>query len=376
VGTAEAKKPVLSGAPAGAEAEPPPELGKEALLALYGHMVTLRAFDTRCLNLNRQGRIHFFAPSSGQEAAIVGSAAALAPEDWALPSYREAGVLIARGVPLRALMDQIFGNATDLTKGRQMPNHWASRRHRIVSISSPIATQIPQAAGVAYAQKLRRERAATIVYFGDGATSEGDFHAGMNFAGVSRVPCVFFCQNNQWAITVPVERQTASETIAVKAQAYGFEGVRCDGNDVIAVYRTVKQALDKARAGGGPTLIEALTYRMGPHSTSDDPRRYRPEDAVEPWRGKDPIARFERLLRARGLLDDARVEKIAADARDAVGRAVDEAEKAGPPAPATVFDDVYAKPGEHLERQRRELEDLIARGIVEDPRRKHASGGH
>jgi TPP-dependent pyruvate/acetoin dehydrogenase alpha subunit len=274
------------------------------------------------------------------------------------------------------LLDQVYGNATDLAKGRQMPNHWVSRRLRIVSISSPIATQIPQAAGLAYSQKLKRERAATMVYFGDGATSEGDFHAGMNFAGVLRAPCVFFCQNNQWAITLPVERQTASETIAVKAKAYGFDGVRIDGNDVLLVYKTVKAALEKARAGGGPTLIEALTYRMGPHSTSDDPRRYRPEDALEPWRTKDPIARYERTLRGLSVIDDAEIERIAAECRDEVSRAVEEAERTGPPAPETIFEDVYARPDARLERQRQELRDLLARGIVLDPRARHAEGGH
>lgn len=376
MGIAEARKVHPEGGP---PAELPAELTPERLLAIYRLMVTLRTFDARCLNLNRQGRIHFFAPSLGQEAAIVASAAALAPEDWAFPTYREAGLCLTRGMTVRQLMDQIYGNATDLTKGRQMPNHWASRRHRIVSISSPIATQIPQAAGCAYAQKLRRERAATICYFGDGATSEGDFHAGLNFAGVLRAPVVFFCQNNQWAITVPVSRQTASETIAIKAKAYGFEGVRCDGNDAIAVYRTVKAALEKAYAGGGPTLIEALTYRMGAHSTSDDPRRYRPESEVEPWLAKDPVARFERLLRERGVLDDARIEEIAARARDEVGAAVDAAEAAGPPAPSTLFDDVYAGRHPSIDRQRKELEDLIARGIVADPRKKArgaGGGGH
>jgi TPP-dependent pyruvate/acetoin dehydrogenase alpha subunit len=255
-----------------------------------------------------------------------------------------------------------------------MPNHWASRRHRIASISSPIATQIPQAAGCAYAQKLKRERAATIVYFGDGATSEGDFHAGMNFAGVWKVPCVFFCQNNQWAITVPIEKQTASESIAVKAVAYGFSGVRVDGNDVIAVFRTVRQALEKARAGGGPTLIEALTYRIGPHSTSDDPRRYRPEQDVEPWRAKEPIPRFERYLRQRGLLDDAAVHRIVSEASEAVRAAAEAAGAAPPPAPTSIFDDAYAGPHHRISEQRAELDSLIARGVVKPP--PAHGGGH
>jgi pyruvate dehydrogenase E1 component alpha subunit len=342
----------------------PQELTPERLLELYRNMVRLRTLDSRALNLQRQGRIHFYAPSTGQEAAVVGSAAALGPDDWAFPSYREAGVLLARGVPMRTIVDQLFGNASDLVKGRQMPNHWTGRRWKLVSISSPVGTQIAQAPGFAYAQKLKKERAATVVYFGDGATSEGDFHAGMNFAGVWKVPCVFFCQNNQWAITCPIEKQTASESIAVKAKAYGFEGARIDGNDVLEVYRTVKRALEKAYRGLGPTLIEALTYRMGPHSTSDDPRRYRAEALCEPWKAKDPIERFERFLRDGGLLDDAKAEEIAEAARAEVARAIEEAEKAGPPAPGTLFEDVYARPTALLERQRKEIEDLIARGIV------------
>jgi len=352
----------------------PADLSREQLLEIYRLMVTLRTFDTRSLNLNRQGRIHFFAPSTGQEGAIVGSAFALAPDDWAFPTYREGGVCLTRGMSLRSLYDQIFGNATDLTKGRQMPNHWASRKHRIASISSPIATQIPQATGCAYAQKIKKEHAATIAYFGDGATSEGDFHAGMNFAGVWKVPCVFFCQNNQWAITVPLEKQTASETIAIKASAYGFEGVRVDGNDVLAVYRIVKKALEKAKAGLGPTLIEALTYRLGPHSTSDDPRRYRPETAVEPWRSKDPLVRYERFLRQAGLLDDAAVERTAQEASEAVRLAAEAAEKQPPPLPETIFEDAYADPPKAIAEQRAELMDLIARGIVLPP--KAHAGGH
>jgi 2-oxoisovalerate dehydrogenase E1 component alpha subunit len=350
--------------PDGSAEKVPSELTPERLLELYRLMVTLRAFDTRSLNLNRQGRIHFFAPATGQEAAIVGSAYALDREDWVFPTYREGGVLLVRGVPLRTLYDQIFGNATDLTKGRQMPNHWASREHRVVSISSPVGTQIAQAPGFAYAQKLKKERAATVCYLGDGATSEGDFHAGMNFAGVLKVPCVFFCQNNQWAITVPCARQMACESIAAKAAAYGFEGVRVDGNDVLAVYRTVRQALEKARSGGGPTLIEALTYRIGPHSTSDDPRRYRPESDVEPWRAKDPITRFERFLRKLGHLDEKGVKRTIDAASDAVREAAEAAEKAGPPPVASIFDDVYAQPTPLLREQRAELEDLIEKGVV------------
>ncbi|RME74409.1 MAG: pyruvate dehydrogenase (acetyl-transferring) E1 component subunit alpha [Planctomycetota bacterium] len=348
----------------GASVEPPEGLDPERLLSLYRNMVRLRVFDRRALNLQRQGRINFYAPASGQEAAMIGSAAALEPQDVAYPTYRESGVCLQRGMSLRTMADQLFGNARDLVKGRQMPNHWSSREHNIVSISSCIATQIPQAAGTGMAQRFRGENAATICYFGDGATSEGDFHAGLNFAGVFRANTVFFCQNNQWAITVPVTRQTAAPSIAIKASAYGFEGIRIDGNDLLVVYKTVREALEKARSGGGPTLIEALTYRMGPHSTSDDPRRYRTEQEVETWRRRDPIERLQRYLEARGWIDAEQVERIAAEAKEEVDRAISEAEAVGPPEPETLFEDVYARPTPQLERERRELLDLIRRGVV------------
>ncbi|GIW72868.1 MAG: 3-methyl-2-oxobutanoate dehydrogenase [Planctomycetota bacterium] len=348
-----------------ASEELPAELDPQRLVGWYRNMVLLRSFDRRALNLQRQGRIYFYAPASGQEAAQIGSAAALQDGDWMFPTYREAGACYQRGLSLQALADQLFGNARDLTKGRQMPNHFACAALRIVSISSPIATQIPQAAGCAIAQKIKRERAATLCYFGDGATSEGDFHAGMNFAGVFRAPCVFFCQNNQWAITVPVSRQTGSESIAIKAKAYGFEGYRVDGNDILAVYTSVKQALDKARAGGGPTLIEALTYRMGPHSTSDDPRRYRSESEVAEWERRDPIVRFERWLRSRGWLDDATVAAIERETAAEVEQAIRSAEAVDAPPPQSLFEDLYAEPTPRLREQQRELLGLIERGVVE-----------
>ncbi len=332
-----------------------PSLSKDLLIRLWKNMVLTRALDTRCMNLQRQGRIHFYAPSSGQEASTTGSSLALEETDWCFPSYREVGVLVGRGMPLDAIANQVYGNAKDWTKGRQMPVHWASRKYRVLSISSPIATQIPQAVGCAYAMKLRKDPSIAIAYFGDGATSEGDFHVGLNFAGVWKVPCVFFCQNNQWAISVPLAKQTASETIAIKARAYGFEGVRVDGNDVLAVYQAVRAAREKAVKGGGPTLIEALTYRMGPHSTSDDPRRYRPESETQKWQGKDPIVRFRQYLLERGVLKAEEAERLEEEARAAVTKATDEAETVGPPDPGTLLDDVYSKKPPHLEEQRGRL---------------------
>ena len=258
-----------------------PKIGDEDLKKLYRALVLVRTLDARMLSLQRQGRIGFYVPSSGEEALQIGSAAALRPEDWVFPAYREPGAALWRGYPIDKLVNQFYGNAEDLSKGRQMPNHYGDRDINLVSISSPVGTQIPHAVGAAWAMKIRGEPKVSLVYFGDGATSAGDFHVSMNFAGVFRVPCVFLCKNNQWAISVPLAKQTAARTLAIKAIAYGFEGVRVDGNDVLAVYAAVKKAVATARGGGGPTLVEAVSYRMGPHSSSDDPTRYRKAEEVE-----------------------------------------------------------------------------------------------
>src|SRR5207247_2136170 len=208
--------------------------------------------------------------------------------------------------------------AKDPQHGRQMPNHFGSRDINYVTTSSPVGTQIPHAVGAAWAAKIRKDDVVSLAYFGDGATSEGDFHSGMNFAGVFKTPTIFFCKNNQWAISVPIARQTASKTIAQKAQAYGFEGVRVDGNDLLAVYAATKAAADKARAGGGPTLIEALTYRMGPHSSSDDPTRYRATEEVDRWREKDPIDRMRKYLELKGLWSEADDDRLRAEIDDLI----------------------------------------------------------
>jgi pyruvate dehydrogenase E1 component alpha subunit len=341
-----------------------PKLGDGELKRLYQGLVQIRVLDTRMLSLQRQGRIGFYVPSSGEEAVQVGSVAALDPEDWIFPAYREPGCALWRGFPIQDLVNQFYGNAEDLSKGRQMPNHYAHRDLHIVSISSPVGTQIPHAVGGAWAMQIRGDKKASIVYFGDGATSQGDFHAGMNFAGVFRVPCVFFCKNNQWAISVPVGRQTASKTLAQKAQAYGFEGVRVDGNDVLAVFAATKRAVDRARGGGGPTLIEAVTYRMGPHSSSDDPTRYRKPEEVEFWRQKDPVERFRRYLVAKGIFDAAWDESIRKEFDDAITEAVRHAEKVPPPPMETLFSDVYADLPAHLREQ---MEEFLKGGFRRRP---------
>jgi len=338
-----------------AEANLEPEVNDETLRKFYATMFLSRALDARMLSLQRQGRIGFYVPAVGQEAAQVGAASALEKEDWVFPAYREPAAALWRGFPLRKLVSQFFGNADDLSKGRQMPNHYANRDVNYMSVSSPVGTQIPLAVGAAWAMRMRNERSVTLVFFGDGATSEGDFHVGMNFAGVFKAPTVFFCQNNGWAISIPVHRQTASETIHVKAEAYGFEGVRVDGNDVLATHVVTANAVRHARAGNGPTLIEAVTYRMGPHSSSDDPKRYRSEADVEAWKEKDPIERFRRYLETRGIWTLGWQEDLAKRVDDQISEAVKHAESIPPPPLEDLFTDVFAEMPPHLREQMDEL---------------------
>ncbi len=341
-----------------------PKLPADVLKNLYRHLVLVRTLDTRMLSLQRQGRIGFYVPSSGEEAVQIGSAAALQPEDWIFPAYREPGVGLWRGFPLPQYVCQMYGNAEDLLHGRQMPNHYALREVNLVSISSPVGTQIPHAVGAAWAMKIRGEPKVSIAYFGDGATSEGDFHVAMNFAGVFQVPCVFLCKNNQWAISVPLGRQTASRTLAEKAAAYGFEGVRVDGNDLLAVYSATKAAVARARSGGGPTMIEALTYRMGPHSSSDDPTRYRKAEEVEYWRQRDPVERFRRYLEHKGMYDKGWDEALHAELDAAITEAVRHAEKVPPPPTESMFTDVYADMPWHIREQ---MEEFVKGGFRRRP---------
>ncbi|MBI4575294.1 MAG: pyruvate dehydrogenase (acetyl-transferring) E1 component subunit alpha [Planctomycetes bacterium] len=349
-------EPVLQAKTAGV---PPGEASTGLSLAelkhLYRTMVRTRALDERGMNLQRQGRIAFYVPSTGQEAAHIGSAFALRADDWVFPSYREPGIALLRGAPVRELVLQLYGRDLGRTRGRQMPNHFAFADLHLVSISSPIGTQIVQATGCAMAMRARGRDQVAMTWFGDGATSSNDFHVGLNFAGVYRAPVVFFCQNNGWAITLPVDRQTASTTLAVKAKAYGLPGVRVDGNDVRAVVTAARDAVDRARAGGGPTLIEAVTYRMGPHSTSDDPRRYRTEAECETWARRDPLERLRHDLEGQGAWTQAQEDEVRAAARDEVNTAVAEAEAAPSPDPRDLFEEVYAELPWNLEEQRRGL---------------------
>ena len=248
---------------------------------VYRAMLRVRLLDEKMLLMQRQGRIAFFGPSSGQEASICGSGFVARKQDWLFPALREGGALLMRGFPLERYFGQLFGNVLDVQKGRQQPMHFSSGDYKYLSLSSVIATQLPQAVGAAYAAKIKGDDCVTFGYIGDGGTSEHDFHMAMNFSAVWKVPCVIICQNNQWAISVPFEQQTASKGIAVKASAYGMPGVAVDGNDALAVIAAPREAHARALRGEGPTLLELVTYRRGGHSSSDDPTRYRDEARTE-----------------------------------------------------------------------------------------------
>jgi len=340
-------------------------LPDEAVLRLYRWMVLERALDERMITLQRQGRIGFYIGSIGEEAAVFGAAAAMDERDWIFPCYREHGAALLRGMPLVSFLCDLLGNAGDAMKGRQMPCHEAWRPGRYASISSPIATEIPHAVGAAWAARLKGEEMVSLTYFGEGATSAHDFHTGLNFAAVHKIPVVFVCRNNGWAISMPREKQTAAETIAQKALGYGMRGERVDGNDLLAVFAATRRARVRAAAGEGPTLVECVTYRIEGHSTSDDPRVYRPAELVEPWKKKDPILRVRRYLARRGALDDAADTRIRDEVRAQIQRALAEAEAFAPKPPVeSLFEDVYAEP---LRQQREQLEEL-ERAIAADPR--------
>ncbi len=347
----------------------PPDLRPDDLVRMYRQMAFLRTLDTRMLSLQRAGRIGFYGTCTGEEAAVIGGAMALEPQDWVFPALRQGGVALLRGYSLASLVAQNMGNSRDLLKGRQMPWHYSDRSVNHVSWSSVIATQLPHAVGAAYAAKLRGDKVVCVAYAGDGATSESDFHVACNFAGVWKVPVIFFVQNNQWAISVPFRVQTASDGIAVKAEAYGFPGVRVDGNDALAVYRVTKEAADRARRGEGPTLLEAVTYRMGGHSSSDDPTRYRDASEVEEWGKRDPIVRLRRYLEEHALWGAAQEEKAQKEFNEQISAAIAEAEAGGPPPIGTLFDDVYAQMPAGLREQReqlkREVEEKHGLGKVE-----------
>ncbi|HMH49665.1 MAG TPA: pyruvate dehydrogenase (acetyl-transferring) E1 component subunit alpha [Candidatus Acidoferrum sp.] len=326
-----------------------PDLPDADLKRLYHWMVLARRLDERMVRLQRQGRIGTFAPIKGQEASQLGTVACLSPTDWMVPSFRETAAMIWRGWPIEKLLLFFSGH---LEGGQPAPD-----QHDL-PITIPVATQIPHAVGLAYAAQYRGDDAVVMTYFGDGATSEGDFHEALNFAGVWHVPVVFVCQNNQWAISVPLKKQTHSRTIAEKAHAYGFPGIQVDGNDVLAVYAAAREAVERARRGDGPTLIECVTYRLGVHTTADDPTKYRSAEEVAEWERKDPLTRFTAYLQKRNLLEEGLEDRVDAEIAEAVARF-----EALPPADAlTMFDHVYAELPPHLRAQRESLAQRLRDG--------------
>ncbi|MBU1197010.1 pyruvate dehydrogenase (acetyl-transferring) E1 component subunit alpha [Candidatus Micrarchaeota archaeon] len=294
-----------------------PKLDELTLKKMYETMVRSRAMDKKAISLQRQGRCYTYVPTEGQEAAQVGSVMASKKEDWMVPAFRENAAYLAKGVSMRTLFLYWMGHE----EGSRF-----EKDQNCFPVSIPVGSQVGHAVGLAWAAKIQGKRQAAITFFGDGASSEGDFHESANFAGVFQIPCVFICQNNQYAISTPRARQTRSETIAQKAIAYGFEGIQVDGNDVLAMYVATKKALEKGYAGKGPTLIEAITYRIAAHTTSDDPKRYRDEAEVEAWRKKDPIARFQTYLKKNGFWNEAYEKEVQEKAAREVEEAVKKAE--------------------------------------------------
>ncbi len=332
-----------------------PKLSADDLRSLYRAMLLGRRLDERMVRLQRQGRIGTFAPIKGQEASQMGSAFTLRRQDWMVPSFRETAAMVWRGWPIEKLLLFFAGY---LEGGSPAPD-----QHDL-PVTIPVATQLPHAVGLAYAAQYRGDDVVVMTFFGDGATSEGDFHEALNMAGVWHVPVVFVCQNNQWAISVPLKKQTHSRTIAQKALAYGLPGIQVDGNDVLAVYVAAREAVERARQGQGPTLIECVTYRLGFHTTADDPSKYRSEEEVRAWERKDPLTRFRAYLEQRQLLEDGLEQRV----DEEIAAAVRRFEAALPADPLTVFDHVYAEMPPHLAAQRAELEArLAARGETHAP---------
>jgi pyruvate dehydrogenase E1 component alpha subunit len=326
-----------------------PDIPDDRLLWIHHMMLLARRFDERMLKLQRQGRIGTFAPVQGQEASQLGTAAVLRDSDWLVPAFREVAAEMARGKTMEGILLSYggFNQGATVANGRNN-----------LPVSVPVGSQVIHAVGLAYGMKYRKKDDVALVYFGDGATSEGDFHEGLNFAAAFQVPAIFVCQNNQWAISFPRSKQTRSKTLAQKALAYGMPGIQVDGNDVLAVYSATKEAVDRARSGGGPSLIECVTYRLSMHTTADDPKRYRTDQDVEEWQKRDPIPRFQKYLKDKGLLTDERIQEIEGEIETQIQEAVDRAEKQmeelGGEA-LVMFENLYAEMPPYLQAQRDEL---------------------
>jgi pyruvate dehydrogenase E1 component alpha subunit len=325
-------------------------LDDQTTFTLFRQMLLTRLADQRCLSLQRQGRFGTYAPIWGQEACQIGSTHLLQKGDWVLPAFREIGATLAMGVLLKTYMLYWMGNEL----GSRVPEGI-----NVMPISIPVGTHMLHAVGVAWAAKLKGEKTVTLTYFGDGATSKGDFHEAMNFAGVFKTATIFFCQNNQYAISLPRRLQTASETIAQKAIAYGFGGIQVDGNDLFAVWEATKEAVDRARSGGGPTLIEGVTFRFGPHTTADDPTKYRKEEEIELWRPLDPLVRLRLYLKEKGLWTEPVEQQLSEEIQKEIDQAVKDAEAVPAPGPEDIFKYVFAEMTPPLKEQLEYLKSTL-----------------
>ncbi|MDX1341586.1 MAG: thiamine pyrophosphate-dependent dehydrogenase E1 component subunit alpha [Reinekea sp.] len=336
-----------------------PEFDESFAVKLYQDLVFTRVLDERMVNAQRQGRIPFYLASLGEEAASVGSTAALKDQDMIFAQYREQGALRFRGFTAEQFMDQCFSNERDLGKGRQMPIHYGSKALNYMTISSPLATQIPQAAGYSYGQKLQGNDAVTICYFGEGAASEGDFHAGLNMAAVLNCPTIFLCRNNGYAISTPAEEQFKGDGVASRGIGYGINTIRVDGNDLLAVFVATQMAREYALANNAPVLIEAMSYRLGAHSTSDDPTGYRSKEEEAKWAKKDPILRYKHWLTQKGWWDDNKEKALYSEYREEILAQMKAAEKRPVPTLDHLITDVYDEPTEQLKQQLTELKQHV-----------------
>ncbi len=336
-----------------------PKLDAEKSLYLYRLMLTARRLDERCINMQRQGRIGTYGPCRGQEACHCAATIVMEPQDWIVHAFREPGSLLHRGWSLETVLRYWGG----YEEGCRPPDGVNDAPYAV-----PIATQTLHAMGIAWGMKLRGDNHAVLCYCGDGGTSEGDFHEAMNFAGVYHLPVVFLIENNQWAISIPREKQTASETLAQKALAYGFDGLQLDGNDPLAVYVGTTEAVDKAKQGVGPTLIEAVTYRLGVHTTADDPTKYRSQDEVRKWEKLDPIPRYRDYLLERGVLNQKLIDEIESEILAEVAAAVERYEAGQNVDPLDCFDYMYAELPAELVEQRQEFKAALEReGFLKRP---------
>lgn len=335
-----------------------PFLDEATLLKLYRGMLLIRRVDERMLAKQRQGKVGFYGTITGQEATPVALGLASHSSDWIFPALRESAAMLLRGFPLSTWLAQVYGNDADVNKGRQMPSHMSGKSVNQVSWSSCIGPQLPQAVGAAYAMKKKAQPSVAYGFCGDGATSQGDFHIAMNFASKWNVPALIICQNNHWSISVPTERQTIAETIAMKARLYGIPGLRIDGNDVVGLYTAIKKARQYAVDGHGPCFIECLTYRIGPHSSSDDPTRYRANSEVETWKMRDPILRMERHLTRAQILTETVKTQIEEGLEHDISQAIMEVEERPLPELHSLITDVYKQVPLDLEHIHESLKSL------------------